>query len=390
MSIRSLLQAGASTLVGLALLPTASSATLLYVASYSGTVTTLNLTATTSGSPSLQSVASSPGCGPNPSWLTLDKATSTLYCLNEGLNSPNGSLASLGTSTNGVLTLKSNVTTPLGPVSAVIYGKGRSGIALAEYSGSSISAYNISASPPAEVYVETFHLDGPGPVPDRQDAPHPHEAVLDPTGAFLLVPDLGADLVRVWNVDAKTLALSPFVPLAAAPGSGPRHVAFLETDEKTFMYLISELGNTVTVYAVDYRCDGSLGFEQVFITNTHGDNGTLPAGVTAAEIALSPDNKFLLVTSRGETASANPGDPIITFGVDAKTGALAHVQTIGTGGLIPRQFSISRDGTLVAVGTQGDGKVNVFQRDVATGLLKGPVAGVPIAGGQVTCVVFDE
>ncbi|KAB5523984.1 Lactonase, 7-bladed beta-propeller-domain-containing protein [Coniochaeta sp. 2T2.1] len=390
MSLRSLLQAGASTLVGLALLPTASSATLLYVASYSGTVTILNLTATTSGSPSLQSVAFSPGCGPNPSWLTLDKATSTLYCLNEGLSSPNGSLASFGTSTNGVLTLKSNVTTPLGPVSAVIYGNGRSGIAMAEYSGSSISAYNISASPPAEVYVETFHLDGPGPVPDRQDAPHPHEAVLDPTGAFLLVPDLGADLVRVWNVETNTLALSPSVPLVAAPGSGPRHVAFLKTEKKTFMYLISELANTVTAYAIDYHCDGSLGFEQVFITNTHGENGTLPAGVTAAEIALSPDNKFLLVTSRGETPNANPGDPIITFSVDAATGALAHVQTIGTGGLIPRQFSISRDGTLVAVGTQGDGKVTIFQRDVATGLLKGPVASVPIVGGQVTCVVFDE
>ena len=131
MSLRSLLQAGASTLMGLALLPAASSATLLYVASYSGTVTTLNLTIP-SGSPSLRSVASSPGCGSDPSWLTLDKATSTLYCLNEGRSSPNGSLASFGTNLSGSLTLKSSVTTPDGPVSAVIYGKGGSGIALAE------------------------------------------------------------------------------------------------------------------------------------------------------------------------------------------------------------------------------------------------------------------
>jgi 6-phosphogluconolactonase (cycloisomerase 2 family) len=132
MSLRSLLQAGASILGGLALLPGACSATLLYVASYSGTVTTLNLTATTSGPPSLASVASLHGCGVSPSWLTLDKATSTLYCLDEGLSTPNGSLAALRTSPSGELTLLSSILTPNGPVSGVIYGSNGSGIALAE------------------------------------------------------------------------------------------------------------------------------------------------------------------------------------------------------------------------------------------------------------------
>lgn len=132
LSLRSLLQTGASTLIGLALLPSASSATLLYVASYVGTVTTLNLSATTSGQRSLDFVAVSPGCGPNPSWLTLDKAKSTLYCLNEGLDSPNGSLASFRISAAGVLTPLSNITTPSGPVSGVIYGTNGAGIALAE------------------------------------------------------------------------------------------------------------------------------------------------------------------------------------------------------------------------------------------------------------------
>lgn len=246
--------------------------------------------------------------------------------------------------------------------------------------------------------------------------------MLDPTGTFLVVPDLGADLVRVWNVDPKTLDLTPSTPLSAANGSGPRHVAFLKTESKTFMYLTSELANTVTVYEVTYRCDGTLGFGQVFITNTHGDNSTLPSNITAAEVHLSvsplsfpslpqpslfsrapitwcmltdnkklkPDNKFLLVTSRGETNSPNPGDPLITFAVDGRTGALAHVQTVGTGGLVPRQFSVNKAGTLVAVGTQGDGRVTVFERDLVTGMLTGPVADVAIEGGQVTCVVFDE
>jgi 6-phosphogluconolactonase (cycloisomerase 2 family) len=111
--------------------------------------------------------------------------------------------------------------------------------------------------------------------------------VLDPTGTYLLVPDLGADLVRVWNVDQKTLALHPSKALVAAVGSGPRHIAFLKTESKTFMYLVSELANTITVYDVAYKCDGSLDFKQVFITSTDGDNQTLPASVTAAEVSLS-------------------------------------------------------------------------------------------------------
>jgi 6-phosphogluconolactonase (cycloisomerase 2 family) len=58
--------------------------------------------------------------------------------------------------------------------------------------------------------------------------------------------------------------------------------------------------------------------------------------------------------------------------------------------LVPRQFSINKAGTFVAVGAQQTGNVTIFERDVATGLLKGPVASVAINGGQVTCVVFDE
>lgn len=155
-------------------------------------------------------------------------------------------------------------------------------------SGGSVSAYSISGSAVTQVYAAFFrHVPQEGQIPARQEASHPHEAVLDPTGGFLVVPDLGADLVRVWNVDQKTLELSASAPLNAPTGSGPRHVAFLKTASKTFMYLISELANTVTAYLVTYKCDGSLGFTEVFRTNTHGDNSTLPSTVTAAEIHLS-------------------------------------------------------------------------------------------------------
>lgn len=52
------------------------------------------------------------------------------------------------------------------------------------------------------------------------------------------------------------------------------------------MYLVSELASTVTAYEVTCGC-GGLGVKEVFVTNTHGGNGTLPGNYTAAEIHLS-------------------------------------------------------------------------------------------------------
>jgi 6-phosphogluconolactonase (cycloisomerase 2 family) len=95
-------------------------------------------------------------------------------------------------------------------------------------------------------------MDGPGPDPSRQEAPHPHMAAVDPTGGFIIVPDLGADILRVYSIDKPTGFLTSCANVTAAPGSGPRHAAFWEGAGGTMMYLANELGNDVTVYSVAY------------------------------------------------------------------------------------------------------------------------------------------
>ena len=132
----------------------------------------------------------------------------------------------------------------------------------------------------------TFALDEPGPNPGRQDAPHPHQAVLDPTGSFILVPDLGADLVRVFAV-GDDISVEVMEPLAVEPGSGPRHVVFVEgKGEGTVMYLISELSNTISGYEVGYPESG-IEFEETFVIPTHGEGEEVPEGAAAAEILVS-------------------------------------------------------------------------------------------------------
>ncbi len=386
-----------------------AAAVIVYVTSYSGTLTSLNVTLPAAGSNSTAAkidwLAVNKGCAPQASWLTLDKPNGILYCLDESFGNPNGSLSSYKTSANGTLTQLKRVETPSGPVAAVIYGEGGKGLAVAEYQGAAFSSYLKDPNTLTQVEQVTWTLPHPGANATRQDTPHPHEVILDPTGAFFLVPDLGADLVRVFLINQTSLTWAPVAPLVTPPGSGPRHAAFVEgANNKTYMYLTSELANTVTGYEVTYVHDAtagaSLAFKEIYVAPTHGANTTVPAAATAAEVAVSPDHRFLLVSTRSDhtfniSSFAHPAnetivsDSITTFSIDPATGALSLVQLFPAGGLIPRQFSINKAGTLLGVGQQGSARAVFINRDVASGRLTGFAGAVDIAG-EVTCVVFDE
>lgn len=102
--------------------------TLLYAASYGGSIFTLNLTAAYD----LYAVHTSDGCKPSPSWLTLDSLNSVLYCTDEGLSSDHGSVSAFDVSEDGSLSLRDRVNVIPGPVSAITYGQGGRSLAVAQ------------------------------------------------------------------------------------------------------------------------------------------------------------------------------------------------------------------------------------------------------------------
>jgi 6-phosphogluconolactonase (cycloisomerase 2 family) len=240
--------------------------------------------------------------------------------------------------------------------------------------------------------------------------------ILDPTGSFIVVPDLGADLVRVFSIDPKTSRLTESAPFHAPAGSGPRHGIFLNVDSgKTFFFLISELANTIASYEVEYFATG-LKFTNVFLSGIYG-NRTIPEGAAAAEVILSvslslsilnshwsekykPDHKFLLTSSRNATFfqldnfdkknnTKIPSDTLQSWAIDQATGELTLKQIAPSGGAFPRQFSINQAGDMVAVGLQMDGRVVVIERNVTDGTLGAFLTSIDIAG-QVTSVIWDE
>ncbi|KAK3625453.1 hypothetical protein LTR56_014292 [Elasticomyces elasticus] len=382
----------------------AVSATNLFVSDYGGNITTFALTAN-NGTYALDQTFQTTKCAPNPSWLTIDVNHGLLFCMNEGLTSVNGSLSSFTINHDGSLTHVKNETTVSGPVNGVIYGNaaGQRGIALAHYTGSEVSSWLLEGGGKFELNQNIpYTLTQPAANPARQDAPHPHEAILDPTGQYILVPDLGADVVRIFSWDSKSLDLKQLASLEVAPGSGPRHAAFWNpyavtgAGSPTFFYLVSELASSVTSYAVTYLPNnGGLNFTQVFNSTTYGLLD-LPEGNAPAEVHVSPDNRFLLISNRNNTSfhlpqpdgTVVPSDSIATFRL-LEDGTLAWVQLWPSGGLFPRQFSIDGTGSLVAVGNQNSQNVAILSRDVSTGLIGEPVARM-IVPGNTTCIMWDQ
>jgi hypothetical protein len=105
----------------------------VHITSYAGTLTTVQLDTAEDDFAITRAAFQTPvvtaECGANPGWLTL--AGDVLYCLDEGFGKSNGSLTSFSVGPAGQLTLLSNVSTVAGPVSAVVYGEGGKGLAIA-------------------------------------------------------------------------------------------------------------------------------------------------------------------------------------------------------------------------------------------------------------------
>lgn len=389
------------------LLEVVSAITNIYVSSYDGNVTSLSLTRY--GSDFKLSFSSrDQSCAPNPSWLTWDKENRALYCLDEGFTTPNGSITAYTADANGKLTaqLHLNLTAPA-PVHGVIFGdKDFKGYAVAHYTGQ-VSALTM-ANTTLKSVIQQFNYTGitpPGSNSSRQAGPHEHQAILDPTGEYILVPDLGADLVRVfcWGPETNMSTLVEHPPLKVKAGSGPRHAAFWSPDGSApnathYLFVVSELGNTVSSYRVNYTEEGNLLFTEVFTINTFG-GAPIPAGAAAGEIAISPDSKYLLVSNRNDSSFSidnyNPSnctkeasDSLATYSIN-NNGTLTFKQLWPAGGLFPRHFSFNKAGDMVAVGLQNSGRVVILGRNIATGLLGSPIADEPVSGNP-TCVVWDE
>ena len=393
------------SLIATALVAT-SSATKLYVSSYAGTITTLNLTEA-NGTYSLTKLYSHNGCQPNASWVSLDAQHHNLYCLDEGTQTGYGTLNSFKINDDtGNLTQVNRMMTVDAPVNSAIYTSpnGTQLLAVAHYAAG-LTTWSLDPATGSVALRQniSLKLDAPGPNKDRQATAHPHQVLFDPQNQYLVVPDLGGDIVRIYYIDPQTLLISPKPSISVVPGSGPRHGRFLKTqNNSTFYYLVTELGNTLTGYQTTYLPDnGGLNLTAVVNGTTYGPNGnrTAFAGNAASEIYVSRNQESLIVSNRNATvfnipnpdpknSTLVPSDAMATFSISA-----AGVNFSGltpAGGSFPRHFSENQDGSLIAVGLQNSERVVIYQGTKDTGKLGTQVLAEFEGLGQVTSVVWGN
>ena len=194
-----------------------------------------------------------------------------------------------------------------------------------------------------------------------------HYIATDVANRYAFVPHVAAaNSIYQFNFDAASGQLMPnetMPVLAAAPGQGPRHLAW--HPQLDIVYADNEQESSVTVYSYD-PVRGILAAQQTV--------STLPAGGwegnSNAQSHIHPSGQFGYASNRGHDSIAR-----FAFAAGVLT-ALGHTSTQGR---IPRDFAIDSKGDFLIVGKKDSYTVFSFRIDRETGDLHptGHVASVP-------------
>ena len=240
----------------------------------------------------------------------------------------------------------------------------------ANYTGGDISVFSLDAE--GKLKAETQHIAFVGKTPKR--VAHIHCIIPTPDKKYILATDLGNDRVYRFHYNNKThknseVLTAQRVAYEVSDGQGPRHLTF--SKDGRFAYLINELGGECVV--LSYR-KGKLKEIQRIMADEGGGRGS-------ADIHISPDGRFLYTSHRLKK------DGIAIFAIDPEKGTLTKVGYQLTG-IHPRNFAITPNGKYLLVACRDDNKIQVFERNEATGELTETAQAIEV--DKPTCIVFGK
>ncbi|MFD3482745.1 lactonase family protein [Streptomyces sp. NPDC058665] len=308
----------------------------------------------------------------DPSYLTLAADGSMLYAVSEGEEGAAAAFDVVPRASGGA-----SAPRLLGePVP--VCGSGPTHLTLtaghlvtANYGSGSVTTLPVRPDGSLGAAAGILQHEGTGPRSDRQEGPHAHQVLPDPSGQWLLAVDLGTDSVRISSVDPGSGDINPHGETVLRPGTGPRHLVFHPAG--THAYILNELETTLTVC----RWDADKG-----TLEPAGEAPVLPDGVEvashASEIVVSRDGRHLWAAVRGH-------DSIAVLTLDETREKAVLVTTVDCGGHWPRDLALDPAGRRLYVSNEHSGDVTWFDID--------PVTGVPSRAGSfeapaASCVIF--
>lgn len=211
----------------------------------------------------------------------------------------------------------------------------------ADYSGGSITVFPIEEGVPGDM-CQRIEFSGEGPVKGRQESSHIHQLKMMPRSHWLLVSDLGADVVRLVRIEGDQF--THITDIACPAGSGPRHMEFNDSGDR--LYCLAELSGEVLVYEViaDDICPEFRMIQQIQADEVNSGG--------SADIHIHPSGKYLYTSHRLD----NDGICIFEIQDDGTLVKTGYVRT----GRHPRNFMITPDGRLLLAACMNDRLIQVF------------------------------
>ncbi len=218
---------------------------------------------------------------------------------------------------------------------------------IANYGGGSIAVVKLDAGGIPSQVTDSIIFKG-----EEGTRSHAHMIAPGPGGKKIYLTDLGLDRIAIYDLDKASGKLVNTGYAKLTKGSGPRHLTFSNDGSK--MYVINELGSTMTVF--DVSKSGDLTELQTI--------STLPEGFTGktycADIHMSKNGKFVYGSNRGHNS-------IVTFKTEPD-GKVTLAGFTSCGGEWPRNFTLDPSGKFLLVGNQNSNDISVLRINPKTGI----------------------
>lgn len=185
---------------------------------------------------------------------------------------------------------------------------------------------------------------------------------------YILVPCLEQDQVRIF--DRK---FSPRGVILFPAGSGPRHGVFDPRDRT--LWMVTERSHELYHFVFADTRFHELDCVPILSREEVGEDVFTTS--TTAAIRLSPDGRFLYVSTRG-------ADVLTAFAIDEISAQ--RIQQIPCGGRHPRDFVLSEDGRFLLVLCRDSDDLFCLPRDPQTGLLGECVSHISVPEGSSICL----
>lgn len=248
---------------------------------------------------------------------------------------------------------------------------------IANYSSGHATCISLLPDGRLEFSTSAVVAEGSGPNQNRQKGPHAHQVMLDPSGSFLLVPDLGTDKVMNYVLDGESGELTPNPQqawLELPPGAGPRHLAFHPSGK--LVYVLSEMNSMLTACSFNEE-SGVLEIINAESIVKDGFSGNKQA----AAVRVHPNGKFVYASNRDEV------DNLAAYRIK-DDGGIERIQLLESIPHWPRDFNITPDGKYMLIAGARANELQLYKIDAESGELTGTEAKISVP--VPTCVLFVD